>query len=77
MNILTIEVTEDDLKRNGLKSLSMISEGTLSHRLIIDKGEDIEGTLSPRLIIDRGEDTEQIIDGVEPIQEFIKRIKDS
>jgi hypothetical protein len=59
MNTFPIEITKTDLENNGLKSVTWIAEGTLS----------------PRLIIDRGEKTEKTIDGIDNINYFIKKLK--
>jgi len=54
-----INVTKEDLLRNGLKSMTYINEGTSK----------------PRVILDRGEDTEKIIDGEEEISKLIETLK--
>ena len=54
-----IEITKEDLSRNGLKSITLINEGGLQ----------------PRIILDRGEETERIIDGEDEITKIIKTLK--
>jgi hypothetical protein len=59
MDKFPIEITKEDLSRNGLKSITLINEGELQ----------------PRLILDRGEDSERIIDGEDEITKIIKTLK--
>jgi hypothetical protein len=54
-----LDITKEDLLRNGLKSITYINEGTPN----------------PRVILDRGEYTEKIIDGEEEISKLIETLK--